>query len=52
MLVLKIIKCYYFNFNVVVVIKKRKEKVDLNVEEIVLHQALVVIDQHQRKDVR
>lgn len=37
-----------------VAIKKRKRKVDLNVEEIVLHQVdlVVVIDQYQRKDVQ
>lgn len=35
-------------------IKKKKEKVDLNVGEIVLHQMdlEVVINQYQRKDVR
>lgn len=42
---------YYFN--IVVLTKTRKRRDPLNEGEIVLHQVdLVVIDQHQRRDVQ
>lgn len=42
-----------FYNNIVVVTRKRREKVDLNVEEKVLHQVdLEVIGHQQRKGVR